>query len=106
MTVRFSGSTLISIISGIRDYYKAQETEQAQIRQMEQQARALRDMVDQQATKLEMEFEESCRVAVKQAFAPIEAALAEQSRDLGNKEQTLNADRATLEAIKLRLALI
>lgn len=96
----------ISIISGIRDYYKAQEAEQAQIRQMEQQARALRDAVEQQASKLEREFEDSCQLALKQAFLPIESALAEQSRTLSSQEQVLNEDRAALESIKLRLSLI
>ena len=96
----------ISIISSIRDYYKAQEAEQAQIRQMEQQARALRDAVEQQASKLEREFEDSCQLALKQAFLPIESALAEQSRTLSSQEQVLNEDRAALESIKLRLSLI
>lgn len=96
----------ISIISSIRDYYKAQEAEQAQIRQMEQQARALRDAVEQQASKLEREFEDSCQLALKQAFLPIESALAEQFRTLSSQEQVLNEDRAALESIKLRLSLI
>lgn len=96
----------ISVISGIRDYYKAQEAEQAQIRQMEQQARALRDAVEQQASKLEREFEDSCQLAVKQAFLPIESALAEKFRTLGSQEQVLNEDRAALESIKFRLSLI
>lgn len=96
----------ISIISSIRDYYKAQEAEQAQIRQMEQQARALRDAVEQQASKLEREFEDSCQLALKQAFLPIESALAEQFRTLSSQEQVLNEDRVALESIKLRLSLI
>jgi dsDNA-specific endonuclease/ATPase MutS2 len=109
---QFVGKTIpligpaISIISGIRDYYKAQEAEQAQIRQMEQQARALRDAVEQQASKLERDFEDGCQLALKQAFLPIESALAEQSRTLGSQEQVLNEDRAALESIKLRLSLI
>ncbi|NVZ11411.1 50S ribosome-binding GTPase [Allochromatium humboldtianum] len=96
----------ISIISGIRDYYKAQEAEQAQIRQMEKQARALRDAVEQQASKLERDFEDSCQLAIKKAFLPIESAIAEKSRTLGSQEQILNEDRAVLESIKLRLSLI
>ncbi|MBV5308873.1 GTPase, partial [Chromatium okenii] len=96
----------ISIISGIRDYYKAQEAEQAQIRQMEAQARAIQDAVEQQATRLEREFEDGYLAAIKQAFAPIETAFIEQSRALDQKSQALTSDRAALESIKYRLSSI
>ncbi|WP_105073966.1 hypothetical protein [Chromatium okenii] len=67
---------------------------QAQIRQMEAQARAIQDAVEQQATRLEREFEDGYLAAIKQAFAPIETAFIEQSRALDQKSQALTSDRA------------
>ncbi|GEM_PF-4836986 len=96
----------ITIISGIRDYYKAQEEEQAQIRQIEAQARAIQNAVEQQATRLEREFEDGYLAAIKQAFAPIETAFVEKSRALDKQSRALNSDRAALESIKSRLSFI
>jgi GTPase Era involved in 16S rRNA processing len=97
---------VITVISGILNYYKTQEAEQEQMRQMEAQARALRNFVEQQATRLAGELEDGYLAAIKQAFAPIELALAEQSRALDAQSQALNADRMALESIKSRLSFI
>jgi hypothetical protein len=94
---------VIDAVRGIYDYYQAAKKQEKDAQAQRRQAQALADHVEQTTANLEAELKDACRAVLIPLFLPIENALAEQARSLSRNQQSLIADRNSLELLKDRL---